>query len=128
MLHPRRKQIDDPAKHTYPAIPDGAEDEESTRRNLELLKGESLKPKPHSDVMKDLLTRTFPTRRVTIFNSNSSVVDTVNENPYVKKCAYVSLFRHVSVCVCSVMVQGNYWLLQNHPKEINCNPTGDQGC
>ena len=97
---PKKKtKIDDPAKHTYPAIPDGADDEESTKRNLELLKGESLKPKPRSDVMKDLLTRTFPIQRVTILNSNSSVADMVKENPYLKKCAYVSLFRHVHVHV-----------------------------
>ena len=44
-----RAKIDDPAKHTYPAFPEGADDEESTKRNLELLKGESLKPKPCSD-------------------------------------------------------------------------------
>ena len=95
---PKKKtKIDDPAKHTYPAIPDGADDEESTRRNLELLKGESLKPKPRSDVMKDLLTRTFPTRRVSILNSDSSVADILKENPYLKKCAYISLFKHVCV-------------------------------
>ena len=86
----KRAKIDDPAKHTYPAIPEGADDEESTKRNLELLKGESLKPKPRSDVMKDLLTRTFPVRRVTILNSNSTIVDVVKENSYLKKCAYVS--------------------------------------
>jgi hypothetical protein len=55
----KRAKIDDPAKHTYPAIPEGADDEESTKRNLEVLKGESQKPKPRSDVMKDMLTRTF---------------------------------------------------------------------
>ena len=34
----KRAKIDDPAKHTYPAIPEGADDEESTKRNLELLR------------------------------------------------------------------------------------------
>ena len=70
---PKKKtKIDDPAKHTYPAIPDGADDEESTKRNLELLEGEGLKSKPCSDVMKDLLTHTFPIQRVTIKGSRKT--------------------------------------------------------
>lgn len=86
----KRAKVDDHAKHTYPAIPACADDEESTRRNLELFKQECLKPKPRSDVMKELLTRTFPTRRDTILNSTSSVMDTIKENPHLKKSTYVS--------------------------------------
>lgn len=82
----KRAKVDDHAKHTYPAIPACADDE-TTRRNLELFQQECLKPKPRSDIMKKLLTRTFPTRRDTILNSNSSVMDTLN---HLKKSTYVS--------------------------------------
>ena len=89
----KRAKFDDRAKHTYPAIPSCADDEESTKRNLELFRQESLKPKPRSDVMKELLTRTFPTRRDTIMNPppNSTVLDTTTENPHLKKSTYVGL-------------------------------------
>ena len=66
-------------------LPFLVDDEESTKRNLELFKQKCLTPKPRSDVMKELLTRTFPTRRDTIMNSNSTVMDTTTENSHLKK-------------------------------------------
>lgn len=47
-------------KHAYPSIPAFADDEESTLRNLNLLKDEIEKPKPSKDNVRTLMARTFP--------------------------------------------------------------------
>ena len=86
----KRAKADNHAKHTYPVIPSCADDDEANKRNLQLLKEESLKTKPRSEVIKELLTRTYPARRGEIVNSSKSVADITNDITVLKKCTYVS--------------------------------------
>ena len=86
----KKSKFSDPSKHAYPVIPDGADDDESVKRNFALLKEESLKSKPRHEVLKDLLARTFPARRRIIFGSTGMfVADILTETPILKKGTYV---------------------------------------
>lgn len=77
---------------THPIVPVSANDEESNKRNTDLLRNESLKPKPRYDVMKELIVRTYPSRRQSlILNSPRLVSDILKDIPAFKKCTYVRL-------------------------------------
>ena len=71
------KQSLDRAMHSYP--PTNAEDSVSFERNLRLLKEEERKPKSRVDVLKDLMTRTFPNR----FDHLVTAVDTVSATQHI---------------------------------------------
>ena len=77
-------------KHVYPAIPAFSDDEESNKRNLKLLKDEISKPKSSKEIIKTLMTRTFPYRRKSLLESEVSVSECVKELPVLKKYEYVS--------------------------------------
>lgn len=59
---------------------------------LQLLKQEMAKPKPRVEVLKELMARTFSSRREWILDTTSvrSVKDITAEFPLLKKSIYVS--------------------------------------
>ena len=88
---PAKRRKVELAKHLYPSIPSCADDDESNRRNVELLKVECLKPKPSCDVLKTLITRTYPFRRASIIDFDySTVTDILKDYPALKRCSCVS--------------------------------------
>ena len=57
----KRQKASNNAHHFYPqAIPETADDDESHERNFGLLKDELSKVKPSSEVLKQLMSRTYP--------------------------------------------------------------------
>ena len=56
----KRPKLQDCTVHLYP--PQHGEDEVSNGRNLELWKAETAKSKPRTEVLKDLMSQTFPNR------------------------------------------------------------------
>jgi len=80
-------------KHAYPEIPAFSDDEESNKRNLKLLKDEISKIKPSQEVVKSLMTRTFPYRRKAMLDSTISVSEYVKDLPVFKKSEYVSMHQ-----------------------------------
>ena len=91
-------------KHYYPSIPDSSEDEESSKRNLALLKAECLKPKPCHETIKTLLIRTHPVRRAELLSSpDISLSSLIQDYPFLKKCSYVCVpfkLNHVATIIC----------------------------
>ena len=61
-------------------------------RNLELLRAELGKAKPRSEVMKDLMRRTFPNRwnKYVVSGEPSTLVEYLLDFPLLKKATYVS--------------------------------------
>lgn len=77
-------------KHSYPEIPENADDEESKERNLTRLKQEMKKQKLSFEIVKELMARTFSTRRTWILNTESlSVKGILDEYPVLKKTRVV---------------------------------------
>ena len=70
-----------------------AEDAVSYERNLDLLKQEQDKPRPRTEVLKDLMRRTFTNRFDALINSSDPVTasEHVAKFPLLKKPVYVSL-------------------------------------
>ena len=70
------------------------EDSVSYGRNLELLRAELGKTKPRSDVMKDLMCRTFPNRWDDFVNNSepATLLEYLGEFPLLKKATYVCQF------------------------------------
>ena len=68
------------------------EDDVSYGRNLDLLKAEIVKSKPRGDVLKDLMTRTFPNRWDAFVNKNqpTTLLEYLSLFPLLKKTTYVS--------------------------------------
>ena len=68
------------------------EDDVSYGRNLELLKAEIVKCKPCDDVLKDLMTRTFPNRWDAFVNKNQPTIllEYLSLFLLLKKTTYVS--------------------------------------
>ena len=60
-------------------------------RNQELLKAELSKPKPRTDVLKDLIGRTFPNRWDSYVNHNNpaTLLEYISLFPLLKKTTYV---------------------------------------
>ena len=74
--------------------PTGGEDSVSHGRNFELLKAEMAKSKPRTDVLKDLMRRTFSNWSESyICNGKlATLLEYLSEYPLLKKASYV---RHV---------------------------------
>ena len=97
----KRAKIDEQAHaHFYPPI--HAEDEVSFGQNLELLREESEKAKPQSDVLKELMRRTFPNRweAYTSKNEPATLLEYLKEYPLLKKAPYVSFCVYMKACMC----------------------------
>lgn len=85
----KRPKVEDPEKHVYPSLEGEVEDDTTHRRNMSLLTEELEKSKPLLEKVKNLMKRTFMTRREKILNSSKSVREMVMEYPFVKKVPYV---------------------------------------
>ena len=83
-------------------IPDGADDEVSTKRNLELLKKEMEKKKYSVETTKALLHRTFSYRwdRFVNLNQPPSLQEYLCQYPMLKKATYVSVHTRLQWCIC----------------------------
>lgn len=75
--------------HLYP--PQHGEDDVSYGRNLELLKAETTKPKPRTEVLKDLMSQTFPNRWDDYVNNGkpATLLEYLSLFPLLKKTTYV---------------------------------------
>ena len=91
---PKKKiKLQDSRKHEYPSIPTLADDETSNERNLELLKTECKKAKLCKDSIKELMARTYGTRRLALLNSEYPTTSMIMEEfPILKRCTYVCQF------------------------------------
>lgn len=69
-----------------------ADDDASYERNLQLLKAETDKVKPSSDVLKELMRRTFPNRwdAYVTRSESSTLAEYLAAFPLLKKATYVS--------------------------------------
>ena len=76
--------------HFYPPV--HADDDVAYGRNLELLRAELGKAKPRSEVMKDLMRRTFPNRwsNYVVSGEPSTLQEYLLDFPLLKKATYVS--------------------------------------
>lgn len=76
--------------HFYPPV--HADDDASYERNLQLLKAETDKVKPSSDVLKELMRRTFPNRwdAYVTRSEPSTLAGYLAALPLLKKATYVS--------------------------------------
>ena len=85
----KRPKLADRSVNLY--LPMHGEDGVSYGRNLELLKTEQGKAKPCSDVMKDLMCRTFPNRWDDFVNhaEHGTLLEYLSQFPLLKKAAYV---------------------------------------
>ena len=86
----KRAKVSDPVHaHFYPPI--NADDDVSFERSLSLLKEESEKAKPQSDVLKELMRRTFPNRWdvYTSRNEPPTLLDYLRQYPLLRKAPYV---------------------------------------
>lgn len=68
----RKCKVECMRKHKYPEIPLSGDDDVSTKRNLQLLKEESLKPKPSHESIKTLMVCTHSVRRAALLDSQYS--------------------------------------------------------
>ena len=74
-------------KHKYPEIPLSADDDVSMERNLQLLKEESLKPKPCHESIKTLMALTHAARRAA--SQYSTISSFIQEYLALRRCTYV---------------------------------------
>ena len=83
-----------------------AEDEISFGCNLELLKVEMGKPKPRTDIQKDLMRRTFPNRWEAYVTRNepATLLEYLSEFPLLKKAYYVSCIYELWVRATVIIV------------------------
>ena len=86
----KRPKLDGRGVHFYPPI--HADDDVAYGRNLELLRAETGKANPRSEVMKDLMRRTFPNRwnGYVVSGEPSTLVEYLSDFPLLKKATYVS--------------------------------------
>lgn len=93
----KRLKIDDKTVHLYPPL--HGEDDVSYGRNIELLKAEIGKPKPRTDVLKDLMGRTFPNRWDNFVNRSepATLLQYLSEFPLLKKTTYVSIITNLAL-------------------------------
>ena len=94
----KRTKLSDPVhSHFYPPI--NADDDVSFERNLSLLKEESEKAKPQSDVLKELMRRTFPNRWDAYASRNDppTLLDYLRQYPLLRKASYVCFYVHCSM-------------------------------
>ena len=69
----KKSKFSDPSKHAYPFIPDGADDDESFKKNFALLKEESLKSKPRHEVFKGFTSSNISSTKMNYFGINWNV-------------------------------------------------------
>jgi len=103
---PRKKRkVDSFLKHEYPTIPDNAEDEVSTRSNLNHLEEEWAKDPKIRDMqkVKTLFIRTHNHRRGDILSmKDTTALSIFLKYPMLKKCLFVSNYSIVdfnNLCV-----------------------------
>lgn len=87
---PSKRQKFEPVKHMYAAVgPVESEDDVAMERNIGRLKSEIAKPKPNSDVMKELICRTFSARTAVVLTGVTSD-QMLSDYPHLRKENYVS--------------------------------------
>lgn len=89
----KRQRLSNGDRHFYPAqIPGSADDDESQARNCSRLSEELAKAKPSSEVLKELMSRTYPKRRVWITKASPppSLTEVMSDFPLLKRSSYVS--------------------------------------
>ena len=86
----KRQKLGGRGAHFYPPV--HADDDVSYQRNLDLLKAETEKAKPSSDVLKELMHRTFPNRwdGYVTKSEPSTLSEYIVDFPLLKKATYVS--------------------------------------
>ena len=91
IVRSKRPKLQDRTVHLYP--PQHGEDEVSYGRNLELLKAETAKSKPRTEVLKDLMSQTFPNRWDAYINQNqpATLLNYLSSFPLLRKTTYVSI-------------------------------------
>lgn len=101
----KRPRVEDRTVHLYPPI--HGEDDVSYGRNLELLKAEMLRSKPRTDILKDLMSRTFPNRWGAFVNHNepATLMEYLSMFPLLKRTTYVryiftNFFLHPGLYAC----------------------------
>ncbi len=88
MPQPKRLKLDTP-KRSYAVVDVDAEDDVSAERNKELLKKEVAKSKPKQDILRELIKRTFKTRRELV-NNGMQPEEIIMEYPHLKRIKGVS--------------------------------------
>ena len=91
IVRSKRPKLQDRTVHLYP--PQHGEDDVSYGRNLELMKAEIAKPKPRIEVLKDLMSQTFPNRWDAYVNHNqpATLLNYLGLFPLLRKTTYVSI-------------------------------------
>ena len=89
---PAKRRKMDKSHHEYPSCVVEIEDDTSHQRNLDALMQEVSKPNSRSDVLKDLMKRTYGRRRRWILEEERLVSTICAEYPPLKKAPYVSFF------------------------------------
>ena len=88
---PAKRQKLDNSKHDYPSMAIEIEDDTTHKRNYDVLKQEVAKTNPKTDILMDMMKRTFGRRRLWILESEHPVLKICEEYPPLKKAPYVSL-------------------------------------
>ena len=89
----KRQRLSNGDRHFYPAqIPATADEDESHVRNFSQLSEEIAKAKPSTEVLKELMTRTYPKRRVWITKASPppSLTEVMSDFPLLKRSSYVN--------------------------------------
>lgn len=100
--------------HFYPPV--NADDDVSFGRNMELLTAELEKTKPQSEVLKELMCRTFPNRwdAYTCRNDPATLLEFLTQYPLLKKASYVSrkstIKREYGYSTMGLFIAGYYFL------------------
>lgn len=89
---PAKRRKIDKSHHDYPSSVVEIEDDTSHQRNLDALMQEVSKSNPRSNVMKDLMKRTYGRRRQWILEEERLVSEICADYPPLRKAPYVSLF------------------------------------
>ena len=110
----KKRKIEQSAVHLYPGPPVDADDEVSQERILKLLKEEIEKPRPRSDVLNELMRRTYGGRRDSFVNKNvpNTLSEYIDMYPLLKKSTHVSVFANQCISV------GYYMVLHDHNQDL----------
>ena len=90
---PKKAKLGSTDRHSYASVSVPDDDEEAYKRNVSILKQEVLKPKAQTEVVKNLVRRTFSGRRTHILEDQPSVESLVDTFPHLKKTNYVSIIH-----------------------------------
>ena len=86
----KRSRFDNVTIHNYPSISYETEDEESNKRNLNLLETELKECNLNADRVKELMRRTFQQRRKWILEGAHTIQSVCAKYPVLKMSSYVS--------------------------------------